>query len=189
MYISFIVKRIFTYNPGMKLIFLLRNPIERAISQYIMEKDRGYERLPLKMAIILEKFRVWWDRNDLSERSSLRVHSYVERGKYAKQIKNMLKYFPMKQMLFIRSEDLLNDHKATLTKIYDFLNVKDKTFIPSAQSVFASENSIKVDEKIVRKLANILNSDVIELELLLGWDMSDWKDPEKVIKKINGAKG
>ena len=189
MYLPFIARRIFAYNPDMKLIFLLRSPVERAISQYYMEKARGYEGLPLNAAIMLEKFRLWLHRNDFSERSSVRAHSYVDRGIYAKQIRNMLKYFPMRQMLFIRSEDLLNDHKATLTNIYNFLNIKDKLFIPPAQIVFASEKSIKVDEKIVRKLANILNSDMIELEHLLGWDLSDWKDSEKVIKKINGAKG
>ncbi len=50
-------QRIKEYNPDMKLIFILRDPVERAYSQFIMEKKRGKEPFPFFVAIRLEKIR------------------------------------------------------------------------------------------------------------------------------------
>lgn len=176
MYLPFIAKRISAYNQRMKLIFLLRNPVERVISQYKMEKARGHEGLPLNAAIRLEKFRLWLHRNDLSERSSLRVHSYTDRGMYARQIKNMLKYFSIRQMLFIKSEDLLNDHKNTMIKVYDFLNVRNKTFVLPTEKVFIANTKAGIDERTRKKIIKVFISDITELEKMLQWDLSGWKN-------------
>ncbi|NCU31833.1 MAG: sulfotransferase, partial [Candidatus Moranbacteria bacterium] len=50
-------KRIHTYNPNIKWIFLLRNPIERAFSAYTMSKNRNRESLTFSEAIRTEHIR------------------------------------------------------------------------------------------------------------------------------------
>ena len=143
MYLPFVAERIYRYNPQMKLIFLLRDPVERAISHYNMELGRGLEWSSLPMAIALESSRLAKDRHNFQEKSSLRCHSYVDRGFYAQQIINMQKYFPIAQMLFIKTTDLWQQHQLVLQNIYNFLGLVDRIFMPEQELVFKQENYLK----------------------------------------------
>ena len=70
MYFNYIPKRIFdTLGADVKLIFLLRNPIDRAFSHYLMSKRRGYEDYPFSEAILMEKDRISQDdsQSDFSD--------------------------------------------------------------------------------------------------------------------------
>ena len=51
-------QRLREYNPRMKLIILLRNPIERAYSHWNMQRTRGIDKLPFWDAIREEKPKV-----------------------------------------------------------------------------------------------------------------------------------
>jgi hypothetical protein len=70
-------KRIFEYNPNIKLIFLLRNPTERAYSQYIMETKRSNDFLHFKLAVLAEPIR-----GLVSRPKQNRTYSYINRGFY-----------------------------------------------------------------------------------------------------------
>ena len=143
MYLPFVAERIYHYNPQMKLIFLLRDPVERAISHYQMELGRRLEWLPLPLAIALEPYRLRRDRHNLQEKSSLRCHSYVDRGFYAQQIIKMQQYFPAAQMLFIKTSDLRQKHQEVLQNIYNFLGLVDRSLMPEPELVFKQENYLK----------------------------------------------
>lgn len=71
-------RRIWEYNPKIKLIAILRNPIERAFSHWNMERDRGAESLPFMQAIQSEAERC---REALPLQH--RVYSYLDRGFYS----------------------------------------------------------------------------------------------------------
>lgn len=110
--------RIAKHNPGAKLICLLRDPVERAYSHWRMEVARGAEHLPFSTAIREGRKRIGTELDH-----NLRTFSYVERGFYAAQIERAQSIFSSEQLLFLRSEDLL-DHKATaLDQICKFLSV------------------------------------------------------------------
>jgi len=175
MFLPFIPKRIYRYNPKMKLIFLMRNPVERAISQYDMEKKRGFEHLPFSVAIFLEKIRLWQNRNNLSRKSSLRHHSYVSRGFYFQQIMRFMEYFPKEQMLFVKSEDLTSRHDDTLKLIYEFLGVNNKNIIPSAKRILESTKKTRISKRMFGSLMRRFNPDLIKLERILNVDFSDWR--------------
>src|SRR5215216_3951934 len=70
-------ERIKAYNPSMRLIFILRDPIERAYSQYNMQRRRGIELLSFSTAIRLESVRC---RQAFCLQR--RRYSYVDRGFY-----------------------------------------------------------------------------------------------------------
>ena len=70
------VARIARYNPAMRWIVLLRDPVERARSQHHMERERGHERLPLWLAVLLERRRLRGHADDLARGSRLRRCSY-----------------------------------------------------------------------------------------------------------------
>ncbi len=125
------------YNPRLKLIVLLRDPVDRAVSQHAMEKHRGGERRSLLAALVLEPLRLWWHRRDLSESSKLRVYSYVDRSRYSKQMKNLYKFFPKSQVLCLSSEQMKCQHVDTLRMVFRFLGVDENIAIPYAK-VFGS---------------------------------------------------
>ncbi|MCX6251661.1 MAG: sulfotransferase domain-containing protein [Bacteroidetes bacterium] len=161
-------RRIHEYNPDMKLIYILRNPIDRAYSNYVMEIKRNQEFLPFKLALFFEPIR-----RLLAFPLQTRTYSYCNRGFYTKCIKRMLNFFPSSQMLFLKTEDLLLDHLQTLKKIFEFLeipeydNIEQKTIFPNDYLPMK-----KFDRQVLRK---IYLKEIEELERMLSWDLSDWK--------------
>lgn len=107
-----------TLGNQIKLIFLLRNPVERAYSHYLMSISRGYENESFSNAIKLENSRI--GKNFFQADN----FSYISRGLYAKQLQHFLKYFKMKNMLFlIFEEDIIVNLSATTNRIFDFLEI------------------------------------------------------------------
>nr|WP_324257473.1 sulfotransferase domain-containing protein [Cellvibrio fontiphilus] len=122
------------YNPRLKLIVILRDPVKRALSQYNMERARGDEKKPLWLALLLEVYRLWRDKSR-EPGSARRCHSYCSRGHYAKQLKNLRLHFTNEQILVIDNSELLDQHEQTLRKVYDFLTVPE-IFLPDQERVF-----------------------------------------------------
>jgi hypothetical protein len=50
-------RRIWQYNPDMRIVILLRNPVDRAYSHWNMERERGAEPLEFRQAIATEADR------------------------------------------------------------------------------------------------------------------------------------
>lgn len=120
------------YNPELKVIVLLRDPVERAISHYYMEKGRGGERRPLWQALLLEPFRLRRSRDPRHPESAQRVWSYRARGLYGRQLRNLYRTFPRDQVLVVRAEDLLREHDAVLRRVFAFLEVSTEVRVPPA---------------------------------------------------------
>src|SRR5690606_40277466 len=62
---------------------------------------------------------------------ALRNWSYVERGFYGAQARRVLDLFPRRQVLFLRTEDLRERHRATLARVFDFLRLPPVAVRPS----------------------------------------------------------
>ncbi len=131
-------KRIAADFPNMKLVFILRNPIERAWSNYRFTVLNGLENLSFKDAVIQEKERsklltgVW---------KEVLPFSYKSRSLYGQQIEEYLKYFDAKQMLIISSESLRKEPMLYINKICDFIEVDSITEI-NLPSDFSSQDVI-----------------------------------------------
>ena len=125
MYWQECMERIKEYNPQMKLIFILRNPIDRAYSHWNMNVEKEGEINDLRKALRLEKIR------RLTSKEADRLYSYTNRGFYSQQIEKILTLFPREQMWFLKNEDLKNNHQQTLNKIFDFLNIDNCNTIES----------------------------------------------------------
>jgi hypothetical protein len=106
----------------MKFIFVLRNPVDRAFSHYLMSVRRGVEELSFEEAAKVESERI--SKDYLSK-----MHfSYVSRGFYLPQIQRFLAYANKSSMLFILSEDLKKNTNDVLTSCYRFLEVEEALF-------------------------------------------------------------
>ena len=90
----------------MRLIVMLRNPIERAYSHWAMEHRRGNDPLPFASALEQEEARC---RGALPLQH--RVFSYVDRGFYSAQLRRLWRFFGRDQVLVLRQEELRLDPK------------------------------------------------------------------------------
>src|SRR5713101_6886299 len=148
----------------MKWILVLRNPVERACSAWNMETKRGAEKLSFGEAIEKES-----ERCQEALPLQHRVYSYTDRGFYAHQVRRLFNIFRKDNCLVLLNEELRNDHKKTLRRVFEFLGV-DFSFVPPEASVFEQEYSIQIDNQLRSRLIDTFQFDVKELERLLGRD-------------------
>lgn len=133
------VQRIARYNPQMRWLLLLRDPMERAISQYHMEYERGDEHWPLLPALLLERWRLRGHLDDFSPDSPLRHHSYRLRGDYARQLDTLYRHFDRSLVLVLRSDEFRDAPQAVLERVYAHLGLAGPVRLPQRSLVFAGQ--------------------------------------------------
>jgi hypothetical protein len=121
-------KRILSALPQIKLIILLRNPVDRAYSHYNHEIKLGVETLSFAEAIRKEKERLNGEKKKVLKDEScysfnLQHYSYLSRGIYIDQLKIWFNFFTKEQILILKSEDFYNDTQGILKQIFKFLNL------------------------------------------------------------------
>jgi hypothetical protein len=124
-------RRIAEVLPNVKLILLLRNPIDRAYSQHWLEVKGSYETLPFESAIQSEQSRIAGEREKMlsdEHYHSLkhRRYTYLTRGIYMDQIEYWMNYFPKQQFLFLKTEDLYTNPASVVRQTLEFLGVPDE---------------------------------------------------------------
>ena len=120
-------RRICSLLPKAKLIVLLRDPVERALSQYFHSVQLGLEHLPLEEALAAEPSRLLGAEAVLHEpgarHHSHQEHSYVSRSRYGGQLFRYEAHYPRKQILLLRSEDLFKKPKKLWPRLEKFLGL------------------------------------------------------------------
>jgi Sulfotransferase domain len=163
------MERIRNYNPRIKLVILLRSPIDRAFAHWNMQRFKDREPLDFLDALKAEPRRI---AQPLSIES--RRFSYVDRGFYSVQLERVFKFFPRKQVKVMRFEDFRDRKQETLDSIFDFLGVtrlrairdKDRNVVPYERAMAHKER---------KYLSEVFSSEIAKLEQMLGWDLSAWK--------------
>ena len=103
--------------PQVKLIVLLRDPVQRAWSNYKLIKQMNLEKLSPKAAFEAEEKRVAGSRREWL------YHSYKGRGRYAEQLARWFKHFPQEQFLILHSQDMFDNPAAVYRQTLDFLGL------------------------------------------------------------------
>lgn len=157
--------------PKVKLIVLLRDPVERTISQIYHSKQRGFDKLPPKVALEAESERL---RNGGIE--SLQKHSYKGRSLYIEQLDRYERLFEKEQLLILKSENLFVDEKDTWLEVQDFLQVKRQKM----QSGLPRANKgIEADEQEKEELRASLRKDMLATAVEIkrrygfGWEWAE----------------
>ena len=91
--------------PDAKLIYVLRDPIDRVVSHYIHNYSQGRESRPLADAVLES------DNN------------YVQTSRYHFQLEAFLKHYPEKRLLLVESERLSSDADEVMGQVLDFLEL------------------------------------------------------------------
>lgn len=104
--------------PKAKIIIMLRNPVKRIFSHYLMN---------LRLGITLENDLITELKNDQTREINGwgANHQYFSIGLYYEQVKRIYDVFPAEQILLCYFEDYQQDGAAIMKKIYHFLGVKD----------------------------------------------------------------
>jgi len=163
-----VLEKIYHYNPDIKLIMLLRNPIERAFSHWNMEYKHGRESLDFYDALINEGVRLANMPN-----KQHRVFSYIDRCRYSTQIKKIWDVFGKDKLLIMKMDDLIEYPKMVMDLVWDFLEV-EKIEIKSNFCSYAGDYQKKMTNDEKAFLLKNLKSEILKLEDLLDWDCKSW---------------
>lgn len=118
-------ERIHGFYPGIKLIALLRNPVERAYSHYKMAVRRGVEDRSFHECVVQNI-----GRGPIPDTQVDHNRDYVLFGEYGRILQHYLKWFNKDQIMVVFSEDLINEPLLTIQRVYSFLGAS-ADFVPS----------------------------------------------------------
>jgi hypothetical protein len=195
-------QRIHAMSPDAKLIYVLRDPIERAVSHYRQRTIQGVEERPIGEAL-----------------SDLTDNDYIKVGMYHMQLTAFMEYFDQSKLLIVTMEELNKQQQETLQKVFRFLGV-DENFhskeygevlnrsvdkrprnalgkfldkIPLKQQIRplmpagvvrayssmtaakpAADKSSKITPELRQSMAEILKEDVARLREFSGLEFEDW---------------
>lgn len=165
------LERIRAYNPAMRLVVTLRDPVERAWSHWRMEYARGAEREPFAWCIREGRQRLFDSAPPQAPWGFHREFSYVERGFYAEQLARLFEVFPRDQALVIRAEDLRADPGPVLDQVRRFIGL-DEAPPPPPREVHVGRDidyGAELTAEDVRWLRRIYARDQARLEALAGF--------------------
>lgn len=168
------MSRLSIYNSEIKVIAILRNPAERAYSHWQMNVTQGLESLSFREAIELEKEMLKFPEKDQSNPT----RSYLSRGFYSDQIKNLLQYFDPHQLLFIRCEDLRDDTEVSVYRVLQFLSLPFLEMERTPKNLGDYQTSMNPED--YNDLIEIFTNDIQQTEKMLGWRCYDWMRPVQI---------
>jgi hypothetical protein len=136
-------RRIAQTLPETRLLALLRNPVDRAYSQYQQQVKRGREPLSFEEAVEAEEQRLEGEWHRMSEDEgydsyNLQRYSYLARGVYVDQLLRWRQFFADEQMLVLQSEEFFERPRDALRRVVRFLDLP--TWEPTSRDVEERRN-------------------------------------------------
>lgn len=117
-------ERIQQSMPNARLIVLLRDPVQRAVSHYHHEVKMGREYLPLFEGLKAEEDRIADSNIDDQEGLETYLHaSYKRRGCYADHLARLFSIFDKEQVLILGNNELLRNPKVVTNQVFEFLSL------------------------------------------------------------------
>lgn len=159
--------------PNARLIFILREPLDRAYSNYLWSKMNGLETEEFGAALDLEDRR----ERELPERLRFaRPFSYVSRGLYADLLQPYLDRFPRERILVLRYEDIAGAPRLLAERLHAFLGVERRPDDAEGIGVInpSERTGPGLPEHVRRRLAARYAEPNQRLAALLGPEFTPW---------------
>ena len=115
-------REIHRFNPSSKILIILRNPVDRAFSHYLMN-------LQLGLTDNTDFLSEFFEDLQKTEKGWGISHLYLELGLYYEQVKRYLDFFTNKNVKIVLYEDFKSQPEKVLKEIFCFLGVKRDIFI------------------------------------------------------------
>jgi hypothetical protein len=159
--------------PGVKLLVLVRDPVERAYSAHAHELARGYESEPFERALELEDERLSGEAERIMTHPgylshSHQHHAYRARGRYADQLEVLEALVGADRMHVVDSGDFFARPEPVYDRVLDFLglphrgypaferhNARPRTTLPAPLRASLDEHFLACDERLARWLGEI----------------------------------
>lgn len=144
--------------PGARLVYLVRDPVARAVSQYRHHRRDGVERRPIAEALLDP------------------ASQYVSRSRYAERVAPYLRCFPRSQLTVIVSERLRHAPRETLAGLFAALGIDDTFWDPAMTRPehTAGEAAPRLAPRLAGALRERLADDVERLRELAQDDLHPW---------------
>jgi len=163
------MERIWNYNRQVKLVILLRNPIDRTFAHWNMQRFKDREPLDFLDALKEEPRRIAQPLTIESRR-----FAYLDRGFYSGQLERAFKFFPREQVLVVKFEDFRDRKQETLDRIFEFVGAKPLRRVRNKdRNIVPYERTMTPEER--KYLIEVFSAEITKLEQMLGWDCSDWR--------------
>jgi hypothetical protein len=126
-------QRISADLPGIKLLVLVRDPVERAYSAHAHELARGFETEPFERALELEDERLAGQAERIVSEPGYQSHShqhhaYLTRGRYAEQIERLDKLFGPERVHVVDSGRFFADPEPVYDGVLQFLGLRQRGY-------------------------------------------------------------
>jgi hypothetical protein len=161
------IGRMAAYNPGLKVVCAIRNPIDRAWSNWRMTHGNRTEALDFRSALEAEDARI---------AAGLRRFDYLRRSRYGEQLANLYAHFPREQCHLVRFEDLVTSPASTIRNLFEFLGVSPHTVPDSLHLKTGGMRDVGPPADLIKKIADQLEPDLRMFETLTGWDCRSWRN-------------
>ncbi len=180
-------RRLFQTYPRIKLILLLRNPVDRAYSHYQHNIRKKREIASFPEAIAREPHMLEGEEEKLLRINHYKsinhkYFSYLSRGVYIKQLKRWTTYFPLDRFKIIKSEDYFQTPLQVVEEVIRFLGVKQHT-APSDRAKNLKTGSRHkyppMSQEMRRKLTDYFKPHNHELYHFLNWNFGWEKESKK----------
>jgi hypothetical protein len=165
-------QRIYAALPQVKLIFMLRNPVFRAWSNYRWSRYNGLEDKTFAQALELEESR---ERTLPAALRYARPHAYFSRGLYADLLEPYLAGFGAEQILVLRQEDAIGDPATVATRFHRFLGVEPRPQDAAGLGIInGTAEECALDGDVASALAERYSEPNRRLAVLLGPEFRLW---------------
>jgi hypothetical protein len=156
--------------PGVKLLVLLRDPVERAYSAYAHERARGFEDETFEAALELESARLDGEAARIAAEPgylshSHQHHAYRTRGQYIEQLDRLTTLFGRDAVLVVDSGDFFTKPEPVYDSVLGFLglprgdypvferhNARPRSALPETVRAALAEHFLPYDERLTRWL-------------------------------------
>lgn len=126
-----VVKRIHDYNPDMKLIYVVRDPIDRYISHYMKRVQTGNETRTFNQTL-----------------ENLENEACAWQGRYHYQIQKYLECFPQNQLLVFSISSMKTTPQTVMEDVYSFLGVQAQGSVPGLNTVHNATHKVLRKSKV-----------------------------------------
>lgn len=157
-------KRIKDLLPDIKLIAILRNPTDRAISHYFHELRHNTENLPIKDALDREEARIEPELKKMQqdENWESKIHqnqSYKARGRYDEQLSRYFDLFNRDNILILTSDDVFKNTKNCISIICKFLKIDNNIESIDTTPKNIGHNKEEVETEVYQYLNDYFKSE------------------------------
>lgn len=174
LYSKVAAKKIYANYPKAKIVMVLRNPIDRAFSHFLMALNIGGEEMDQEKATAVPFIdRVEEDR--LSDRQGWGISNlYIKLGCYYEQVRRYYDLFPSENIKIILYDEYRRHTTETLKRLFHFIGVNEQITVDVSTKHNPAKYKRSITDEERAYLAPFFREDIPKLSDLIQRDLSMW---------------